>query len=88
MYLRIPVKLSVDGGEPYRLAYNFCVTNSCLAGEVADPRLIREMETGNALALEVVDVNFLSIKTTLPLAQFAMVHKGSPAQTFEQDIDE
>jgi hypothetical protein len=27
-------------------------------------------------------------RASLPLAQFASVNKGAPAQTFEQDIDE
>ena len=50
--------------------------------------LINEMETGKALVLEVVDPNLLSATTSLPLAQFASVHKGPSAQTFEHDIDE
>jgi hypothetical protein len=40
------------------------------------------------LALEVVDSNLLALTTSMPLAQFATVHKGAPAQTLQQDIDE
>ena len=40
------------------------------------------------LRLEFLDSNLLSLTTSLPLGRFAAVHKGAPAQTFEQDIDE
>ena len=88
MYLQVPIKLSIDGGKSYPLRYNWCLTNACVAADVADPRIVAEMESGKTLALEVVDHNLLSLTTSLPLAQFASVHKGPPAQTLEQDIDE
>ena len=37
----------------------------------ADPALIRQMETGQQLKLEVADTNLLSVSTMLPLSQFA-----------------
>ena len=55
---------------------------------VADPKMIQEMGSGQTLRLEFVDSNLLALTTSLPLAQFASVNKGAPAQTFEQDIDE
>jgi invasion protein IalB len=88
MYLQDPVKLAVDQGKPYRVPYTWCLTNACIAGTVADPKLVQEMNTGRTLRLEFVDSNLLSLTTSLPLGQFAAVHKGAPAQTFEQDIDE
>jgi len=88
MYLQVPVKLSVDQGKPYRVPYNWCLTNACVAADVANPNIIKEMESGRMLTLEVVDSNLLSLTTSLPLAHFVSVHKGAPAQTFEQDIDE
>ena len=88
MYLQDPVKLAVDQGKPYRVPYTWCLTNACIAGTVADPKLVKEMNTGRTLRLEFVDSNLLSLTTSLPLGQFAPVHKGAPAQTFEQDIDE
>jgi invasion protein IalB len=88
MYLQNPVKLAVDQGKPYRVPYTWCLTNACIAGAVADPKLVKEMDTGRTLRLEFVDSNLLSLTTSLPLGQFAAVHKGAPAQTFEQDIDE
>jgi invasion protein IalB len=88
MYLQNPVKLAVDQGKPYRVPYTWCLTNACIAGTVVDQKLAKEMNTGRTLRLEFVDSNLLSLTTSLPLGQFAAVHKGAPAQTFEQDIDE
>ncbi|GLR84506.1 invasion associated locus B family protein [Bradyrhizobium iriomotense] len=88
MYLQHPAKLTVDQGSPYQVPYSWCLTNACIAGDVADPRIIKEMETGKTLVLEVVDSNLLALTTSMPLAQFAAVHKGAPAKTMEQDIDE
>jgi invasion protein IalB len=88
MYLPGGVKLTVDQGKPYQVPYVWCMTNTCIAGTAADPQLIREMEKGEKLVLEVVDSQVLSVSTTLPLNQFAAVRKGAPVQTYQQDIDE
>jgi invasion protein IalB len=88
MYLPKPVKLTIDQGKPYGVPYTWCLTNACIAGNVADPEMVQEMESGRTLQLEFVDSNLLSLTTSLPLARFAPVHKGAPAQTLEQDIDE
>jgi len=88
MYLPNPVKLTVNQGKPYSVPYNWCLTNGCIAGTVADPKMVQEMASGQMLRLEFVDSNLLSLTTSLPLGQFTTVHKGPPAQTYEQDIDE
>jgi invasion protein IalB len=88
MYLPAGVKLTVDQGTSYQVPYNWCLTNACIASEVADPKMVQEMASGQTLRLEFVDSNLLSLTTLLPLVQFAPVHKGAPAQTVEQDIDE
>ncbi|MHB0769523.1 invasion associated locus B family protein [Bradyrhizobium sp. 5.13L] len=88
MYLQHPVKLTVDQGNSYQVPYTWCLSNACIAADVADPNIIKDMEAGKALLLEVVDSNLLSLTTSLPLTQFASVHKGAPEQTLEQDIDE
>lgn len=88
MYLQAGVKLSVDKGSPYSLPYTWCLANGCVAADVAEPKLIEEMTAGQTLALEMADANILSLTTSVPLAQFASVHKGVPESTFEQDIDE
>ncbi len=88
MYLRIPAKLKVDSGAYHPIPYNWCLSNGCIAGDVASSKLIREMKAGKTLTLEVVDANLLSRSTYLPLAEFSTVHNGPPAQTLEQDIEE
>ena len=88
MYLQAGVKLTIDGGKPYRIPYVWCLTNTCIAADVASPALVHEMEHGQKLQLEVVDSSLLSVGTMLPLGQFAPAHQGSPAHTFEQATDE
>jgi invasion protein IalB len=88
MYLQKPVKLTVDQGPPHLVPYTWCLTNACIAGAVADPKMVEEMASGQVLRLEFVDSNLLSLTTSLPLGQFVSIYKGAPAQTFEQDIDE
>lgn len=88
LYLQAGVKLTVDQGKPYQVPYVWCMTNTCIAGNPADPQLIRDMEKGEKLSLEVVDSSVQSVTTEIPLNQFAAVRKGAPAQTFQQDVDE
>jgi invasion protein IalB len=88
MYLQKPVKLTIDQGQPHSVPYTWCLTNACIAGAVADPKMVKEMASGQTLRLEFVDSSLLTLTTSLPLGQFASVQKGAPAQTFEQDIDE
>src|SRR6201989_1630762 len=53
MYLQQPATLTVDRGKPVRLPYSWCLTNACIAADVAPPELIKEMESGQTLVLEV-----------------------------------
>jgi invasion protein IalB len=88
MYLRAGVKLTVDQGKPLPVPYVWCLTNTCIAADVADAVLIRDIERGQKLQLEVVDSSIQSVSTTLPLDQFASARRGAPARTFVQEIDE
>jgi invasion protein IalB len=88
VYLQAGVQIKIDQGSAYRIPYSWCFTNACIAAEVADPKLLKEMETGEKLTLEVVDTNVVTVSTLLPLNQFAKVRHGPAAQTFEQAIDE
>jgi len=72
----------------YRFPYVWCLTNTCIAADLADPKLIKKMETDQKLQLEVVDYSVLTVSTALPVSQFAAIRQGTPAQTFEQNIDE
>jgi invasion protein IalB len=88
MYLPNPVKITIDQGTSHSVPYIWCLTNACIAGTAADPKMVEEMDSGRTLRLEFVDSNLLLLTTSLPLAEFASIHKGAPAQTLEQDIDE
>ncbi|MFH0298760.1 invasion associated locus B family protein [Bradyrhizobium sp. 31Argb] len=88
LYLPAGATLTVDQGTTYRLPFTWCLTNTCIAGDLANPHLLRDMDSGQKLFLEVVDTNLLSVKTALPLDQFATARKGAPVRVFEQDIDE
>jgi invasion protein IalB len=88
LYLQAGVKLTVDQGAPYHIPYMWCLTNTCIAADLAEPRLLNEMETGQKLLLEVVDSSVIAVSTSLPLNQFVTVRQGTPARTFEQAIDE
>jgi len=88
MYLQQAPSLSIDQGASFRVPYNWCLTNLCIAADVAAPEVIRGMEAGKTLTLELVDSNLLALKTAIPLAQFGSVHKGAPARTLEQYVDE
>ena len=39
------------------------------------------------LALETVNSNVVGVATSLPLKDFAEVHRGAPAQVFEQRLE-
>jgi invasion protein IalB len=88
MYLQHPARLTVDKGSPVPIPYTWCLANACIAADVAAPGFIKEMDSGKTLSVEVVDSNLLALTTSVPLAQFASVHKGAPAKTLEQQIDE
>ncbi len=88
LYLQAGAKLTVDQGASYRVPYVWCLTNTCIAADLAEPQLLKEMETGKNLLLEVVDSSLIAVSTSLPLNQFVAVRQGTPARTFEQAIDE
>jgi invasion protein IalB len=87
LYLQAGVKVTVDQEPPVRIPYVWCLTNTCIAANLVDPSLIRAMESGRTLVLEVVDSNILTIATALQLDQFAAIHQGAPTQIFEQLMD-
>jgi len=88
LYMPPGVKLTIDKGTAHKIPFTWCLTNTCIAGDAAKPALLRELEAGKNLTVEVVDTNLLAVTTSLPLNQFAAVRKGAPAQAFEQHIDE
>lgn len=88
LYLQAGARLTVNQGTSYLIPYVWCLTNTCIAADLADPALIKEMEAGQTLLLEVVDSSVLTVRTSLSLERFAAVRQGPPAETYEQTIDE
>jgi invasion protein IalB len=88
LYLQAGVKLKVDQGSSYRIPYVWCLTNTCIAADLVDPRLLEEMQSGKTLLLEVLDSSLIAVSTSLPLEQFVTARQGTPARTFEQGVDE
>lgn len=88
LYLLPGVKLTIDQGAPVQVPYTWCLSNLCIAGTAASPELIRAMESGQKLTLEVVDSNILTIPTTLLLDQFETTRKAKPTQIFEYQFDD
>lgn len=75
-------------GSPARIPYSWCLTNACIAADVASAAIVKRLESGKTLVLGTVDSNLLALTTSVPLAQFAIAHQGSPAKTLEQYVDE
>jgi invasion protein IalB len=88
LYLQAGVKITVDQGTAYRIPYIWCLTNTCIASDLAAPTLLKELETGNTLLLEVVDSSVLTVSTSLPLSGLAAVRQGPAGKVFEQAVDE
>lgn len=88
LYMPSGVKVTVDKGMTQKIPFTWCLTNTCIAGDAAKPELLREMEGGSNLTVEVVDTNMLSVTTSMPLNQFAAARKGAPTKIFEQSIEE
>ncbi|WP_198030261.1 invasion associated locus B family protein [Bradyrhizobium sp. Tv2a-2] len=88
LYLQAGVRVTVDEEAAVHIPYSWCLTNTCVAGNLLAPRLVRAMESGRKLTLEVVDSNLLTVPTSIALDQFAAAHKGPPAQTYEIPNDD
>lgn len=88
LYMPPGATLTVDKGAAHKIPFTWCLTNTCIAADLASPALLREMEAGKTLTVEVVDTNMVAVTTSLPIQQFVAVRKGAPTQVFEQTIDE
>jgi dienelactone hydrolase/invasion protein IalB len=82
------VKVTVDQGRPTEVPFSWCLTNICIAARPIDRTVAAQMEAGQQLKLELTDLNSSRASVTLPLKQFAAVHKGPPAQRFDFNLDQ
>jgi invasion protein IalB len=88
LYLQAGVKITIDQGTPHSVPYVWCLTNTCIAADRVDSKLIGEMQSGQKLLLEVVDSSVLTVSTSVPLDRFGAVRQKAPTHVFEQAIDE
>lgn len=88
LYLQPGIKVTIDQNAAIEVPYTWCLTNICVAATPANPGLVQELLSGKNLKLEVVDSNFLTVATSLPLDQFASIRDGAPAQVFEYLLDD
>src|SRR3954453_4774577 len=46
LYLQAGAKITIDDGAAWQIPYVWCLTNTCIAANVAEPRLVDEMRSG------------------------------------------
>jgi invasion protein IalB len=81
------IRLTVDKGTSMLVPYTICLANGCVAATVPEPKLLRELETGRMLSLEVVNSNVVTVIASLSLDNFASARQGVAAQVFEQKLE-
>jgi invasion protein IalB len=86
-FLQPGIRLSVDKGTSMLVPYTICLANGCVAATVPEPKLLRELETGRMLSLEVVNSNVVTVIASLSLDNFANARQGVAAQVFEQKLE-
>src|SRR5215475_6939496 len=75
-FLQPGIRLTVDSGASMLVPYTICLTNGCVAATVAEPKLLREFETGKILSLEAVNSNVVTVIASLSLDNFANARQG------------
>jgi invasion protein IalB len=81
------IRLTVDKNPPVLVPYTICLTNGCFAAAVPKPKLLRELEGGGMLSLEVVNYNVVRVIASLPLDSFAKARQGLAAQILDQKLE-
>jgi invasion protein IalB len=81
------VKLTVDKDPSIVVPYTICLANGCVAAVVPKPKLLRELETGGMLSLEVVNSNVVRVIASLPLESFAKARQGAATQILDQKLE-
>src|SRR5215471_12127247 len=86
-FLQPGIRLTVDKGTPMLVPYTICLANGCVAATVPESKLLRELESGKMLSLEVVNSNVVTVIASLSLDNFASARQGVAAQVFEQKLE-
>lgn len=86
--LEAGVKVKIDENRPTIVPFNWCLSNICIAADVADASLAAHLESGRELSLELTDFSSSSFSMKLPpLNQFAAARKAAPAQVYNFGLD-
>jgi len=86
-FLQPGIRLTVDNTTSILVPYTICLANGCVAATVPEPKLLRELETGRMLSLEVVNSDVVTVIASLSLDNFANARQGAAAQIFEQKLE-
>jgi invasion protein IalB len=86
-FLQPGIRLTVDNTTSILIPYTICLANGCVAATVPEPKLLRELETGRMLSLEVVNSDVVTVIASLSLDNFANARQGVAAQIFEQKLE-
>src|SRR3954462_830772 len=65
LYLQAGAKITIDDGAAWQIPYVWRLTNTRIAANVAEPKLVNQMRSGQKLVLEVVDSSVLTVTTAL-----------------------
>ena len=89
LYLQAGVKLRLDNKpREMQLPYSWCFANLCVAAAPIDNKVVRSLGDARTISVDVVNTNLVTITATIPTDQFAAAHRGAPAESFEQIIEE
>jgi invasion protein IalB len=89
LYLQAGVKLRLGTkSRDLHLPYSWCFSNLCVAAAPIDKAVIAALGEARTILVEVLDTNLIALEATIPADQFSTAYKGTPAENFEQVIDE
>src|SRR5215469_10615269 len=86
-FLQPGIRLTVDKDPSMLVPYTICLSNGCVAATVPEPKLLRELETGRVLSLEVVNSDVVTVIASLSLDNFANARQGAASQILEQKLE-
>jgi len=78
MALQIPLRVTVDQGQPITAPFAVCSQNGCLAEFEASGELIGKMKKGQGLLVQGIHMQRGQVAVGLPLADFAKANEGPP----------
>lgn len=78
MALQVPLRVTVDQGQPITAPFAVCSQNGCLAEIEASAELIGKMKKGQGLVVQGIHIQRGQVTVGLPLTDFAKANEGTP----------